>query len=198
MLKSSSLKGLTRAVPLATRRTFIVPQRPPPHSRDPDVLTFDAPSRPHAVHSRPVPKRELPDEKSHVAFYGAVGILVVSIWGAFILHATNQERLSSSVVQHIVAALQNPNNSKIVETLGEGVALEPVWYMLGEPWIAGGINLLQGKVDVSFRIRGTKGSGTVYFSSIRKTKGSPFTLLRFKLIRDDGEVVWLNDTTVQD
>jgi len=127
-----------------------------------------------------------------------VGILVVSIWGAFILHATNQERLSSSVVQHIVAALQNPNNSKIVETLGEGVALEPVWYMLGEPWIAGGINLLQGKVDVSFRIRGTKGSGTVYFSSIRKTKGSPFTLLRFKLIRDDGEVVWLNDTTVQD
>jgi len=197
MFKPSTSKALRRILPLAARRTLTTHPRLL-RPRDPEILTFDAPSRPQTVHSRPVPKRELPEAKSSVAFYGAVGVLVVSIWGAFILHATNQERLSSSVVQRILVALQSPNNAKVVDALGEGVVPEPAWYMLGEPWIAGAINLLQGKVDVSFRVRGNKGSGTVYFSSIRKTKGSAFTVLRFKLIRDDGAVVWLDDTTIQD
>lgn len=57
------------------------------------------------------------------------------------------------------------------------------------------ISTLQGNIDVSWRIRGTKGnsvkdlflildlliqgragSGTLYFTSIRKEKGRPFTI----------------------
>ncbi|THU91711.1 hypothetical protein K435DRAFT_726936 [Dendrothele bispora CBS 962.96] len=39
---------------------------------------------------------------------------------------------------------------------------------------------MQRNVDVSFRIKGSKGAGTLYFTSIRREKGSPFTILRFK------------------
>lgn len=165
---------------------------------DAQIQTFDAPSRPRIVHSRPILRRELPDGKPHLLFYVGVGAVVVSVWGAFLLYTTNMERLSSSVVQQILAAVQSPKNTRIIEVLGEKIRPEPAWYMLGEPWIAGAINLLQGNVDVSFRVCGTKGNGTVYFSSIRKAKGSTFTVLRFKLISDQGEVLWLQNSNVQD
>ena len=35
----------------------------------------------------------------------------------------------------------------------------------GEPWISGNVNLLQGKVDLKFRIEGAKGECTVCFLS---------------------------------
>jgi hypothetical protein len=61
------------------------------------------------------------------------------------------------------------------------------------------INLPQGNVDLSFRLKGhrgecrllfmwfdmsiytSSGSGTVYFTSIRKTKGEPFTPRMFPM-----------------
>ena len=68
-------------------------------------------------------------------------------------------------------------------------------------------NMLQGNVDVSFRVKGSKGAGTLYFTSIRKEKGQPFTVcesteaiilhiisdrlstVRYKIICDDGTTV---------
>ena len=82
----------------------------------------------------------------------------------------------------------------------------------------------QGNVDLTFRVKGHKGkgswyyekrvnsrpvdSGTVYFTSIRRAKGEPFTIrvslsypapppnlhvipipVRFRIIKDDGQVV---------
>ncbi|KAF7310580.1 hypothetical protein HMN09_00600800 [Mycena chlorophos] len=44
------------------------------------------------------------------------------------------------------------------------------------------INQLQGNIDVSFRIKGSLGSGTVYFTSVRKAKGIPYELCAFILI----------------
>ena len=67
--------------------------------------------------------------------------------------------------------------------------------------------MLQGNVDVSFRVKGSKGAGTLYFTSIRKEKGQPFTVcksmetiilhiisdrlstVRYKIICDDGTTV---------
>ena len=67
--------------------------------------------------------------------------------------------------------------------------------------------MLQGNVDVSFRVKGSKGAGTLYFTSIRKEKGQPFTvcesaetvrsgifsdrffIVRYKIICDDGTTV---------
>lgn len=36
--------------------------------------------------------------------------------------------------------------------------------------------MLQGTVDISMRVKGSKGAGTLYFTSIRKEKGQPFTI----------------------
>lgn len=36
--------------------------------------------------------------------------------------------------------------------------------------------MLQGNIDLSFRLKGHKGSGTLYFTSVRKAKGEPFTI----------------------
>jgi len=51
------------------------------------------------------------------------------------------------------------------------------------------INMMQGSVDVSFRLRGHKGSGTLYFTSVRKAKEEPFTILRFRVRGDGGTIV---------
>lgn len=93
--------------------------------------------------------------------------------------------------------LQNLRDSDIVrESLGEAVRPEPAWYLNGDPWIEGAVscvelkkvlfpnsehlflqtNMLQGNVDISFRVKGSKGAGKLYFTSIRKEKGQPFTV----------------------
>jgi len=51
------------------------------------------------------------------------------------------------------------------------------------------VKMLQGNIDISFRVKGHKGAGTVYFTSIRKARGEPFTALRFKIIADDGTII---------
>jgi len=147
-------------------------------------------------HPRPakeLPKRELPilESLSGKLFYVGVGVLVISTWGAFILYAMNLERLSSSVVRQIFAVLQD--NDRVVASLGDKIIAVPAWYAVGQPWVTGSINMLQGNVDVSFRVQGSQGGGTVYFSSVRKQKGSPFIVLRFKVIADNGEVLILNE-----
>lgn len=47
------------------------------------------------------------------------------------------------------------------------------------------VNMMQGKVDVSFKIQGSKGiKATAYFTSIRRSPHSPFEVLRFLVIPD--------------
>ena len=100
---------------------------------------------------------------------------------------------------------------KVRETLGEAIRPQPEWWLNGDPFVKGQvrkhvfsvglaltyhvqIGQLQGNIDVSFRIKGSKGcyhryyrekllnpyyylqgAGTVYFTSIRKEKGERFT-----------------------
>jgi len=50
---------------------------------------------------------------------------------------------------------------------------------------------MQGKVDLKFRVTGSKGSGTVYFTSIRPGGETDFRIVRYKVVADDGKVVQL-------
>ncbi|KAI5122054.1 hypothetical protein M0805_006038 [Coniferiporia weirii] len=160
--------------------------RPPPKTM-PEPLTFGNVSKPGAFYERPRIKRDLPLVPSPWIGLVAFGIVGLAGWGTFLAYATNQERMSSSVVRQI---LQNLRESDLVhETLGESVRPEPAWYLNGDPWISGSINMLQGNVDISLRVKGSKGAGTLYFTSIRKDKGQPFTILRFKVICDNGTVL---------
>ncbi|KAG9090254.1 hypothetical protein FS749_000701 [Ceratobasidium sp. UAMH 11750] len=159
---------------------------PPPGPPPPKPVTFDAPSKPRVVHERPQPK-ELPVIRSRAPALIALGILGVSAWAGFIIYATNQERLASSVTRQVLAQLRA--SPEVEAILGRGVGAEPTRWMLGQPYVDGAVNLLQGKVDISLRVKGSNGAGTVYFTSIRKEKGQPFTILRYKLICDNGVVL---------
>ncbi|EUC67458.1 cytochrome oxidase complex assembly protein [Rhizoctonia solani AG-3 Rhs1AP] len=159
---------------------------PPPGPLPPPPVNFDAPSRPRPVYERPQPK-ELPIIRSRAPAFIGLGLLGVSAWAGFIVYAMNQERLASSVTKQVLTQIRA--SPEVASELGPGVVAEPTWWMMGQPYIDGGINLLQGKVDISMRVKGSKGAGTLYFTSIRKEKGQPFTILRFKLICDNGVVL---------
>lgn len=101
--------------------------------------------------------------------YLAGTIVGLSAWGLFLLHATNAERLASSPLRQITYQLRS--SPPVLETLGSPIRYAPNWWGFGEPWIGGSVGLMQGKVDLRFRIRGSEGEGTVYFTSIRLREG---------------------------
>ncbi|WVQ94637.1 hypothetical protein IAU59_001717 [Kwoniella sp. CBS 9459] len=150
---------------------------------------FSGPSRPRLIYERPG-DRELPKIGNKLPFVLALGVLGLG-WGLFLLHATNQERLSSSVLRQVTFQLRN--SKEVIAVLGEHIKLQENWWALGQPWISGTINLMQGRVDLSFRIKGDKGSGTVYFTSIRPQEKGAWRIVRYKIIADEGEVIRLED-----
>ncbi|KAF8802872.1 DUF1783-domain-containing protein [Phlegmacium glaucopus] len=165
--------------------------RPPLPSRQPVIETFSETSRPRPYYAKHPPFRELPTAKSRWPV--ALGVLIVggSAWAAFITYVRNDEKLSSSVFRSILRAVKA--DPQLHGVLGEVIRPQPEWWLNGDPYVSGQIGQLQGNIDVSFRIRGSKGSGTLYFTSIRKEKGAPYTVLRFRVICDDGTVVNISD-----
>lgn len=80
--------------------------------------------------------------------------------------------------------------------------------VLGDPWITGKVNLMQGRVDLKFRVKGDNGvygdccgesdrsssdAGTVYFTSLRPSQADPWRIVRYKLITDKGETLRLEN-----
>ncbi|PCH37910.1 DUF1783-domain-containing protein [Wolfiporia cocos MD-104 SS10] len=178
--------GARQPVPLfiRTQSTSTELPRPPP-KEPPPTETFSAPSRPHFTHQRR--ERDLPPLERRWPTVLAFGVVGVASWTAFMAYTNNQERLSSSVVRHILETVRETR--ELQQVLGDAIRPEPVWWLNGDPYINGSIHLMQGNIDLSFRIKGHKNAGTLYFTSIRKAKGDPFTVLRFKVIADDGTVV---------
>lgn len=89
----------------------------------------------------------------------------------------NYQKSSSSVVQSTLYALRVSRTAK--EVLGEEI------YFAGKvPWIWGSIDQLHGRVDISFKVKGTKGAGMMRFRSERKpSKGFvSATSLSFSLV----------------
>ncbi|KAL4077053.1 cytochrome oxidase complex assembly protein 1-domain-containing protein [Scleroderma yunnanense] len=163
------------------------PKPLPTSGQNPQVETFSSPSKPRLYYARPPTKSDLPKIKKRWPFLLAFATVGVTGWAVFLLFATNQERLASSVVKQITQTVRE--NEELRDVLGDAIRPEPAWYLNGDPWISGSINLPAGHVDVSFRLKGHRSSGTLYFTSIRKAKGEAFTPLRFRIISDDGKVV---------
>ncbi|TFK64276.1 DUF1783-domain-containing protein [Pluteus cervinus] len=168
--------------------------RPPPPTQQPRVETFSDTSRPRPYYIKHPPHKELPLVQSRWPYILAFVALGVTGWGAFMSVVTNQEKISSSVVRQIMRSVRE--DARLQEVLGDAIRPQPEWWLNGDPIIHGKISQLQGNVDVSFRIRGSKGSGTLYFTSIRREKGVPFTILRFKIIGDDGTTIHVDTTPV--
>ncbi|KAI6005604.1 cytochrome oxidase complex assembly protein 1-domain-containing protein [Pisolithus albus] len=187
-----------RACLLAQRRIFAPrprlyatadsdPKPPPPPTQQPPIETFSSPSKPRLYYARPPTKSDLPEIKKRWPLVLALATVGVTGWAAFLLFVTNQEKLASSVVKQILQTVREHDGLK--DVLGDAIRPEPTWYLNGDPWISGSVNLPAGHVDLSFRLKGHRGSGTLYFTSIRKGKGEPFTPLRFRVISDDGRII---------
>ncbi|KAF7778414.1 hypothetical protein Agabi119p4_2759 [Agaricus bisporus var. burnettii] len=163
------------------------PSHSTPTSSKASVETFSDPARPQPYYAKHPPFRDLPRPKKRWPYVLVAAVAGVAGWAAFLQYITNQEMVSSSVVRQIMRCVKE--DAQLQEVLGEAIRSQPEWWLNGDPRINGRISTLQGNIDVSWRIRGTKGSGTLYFTSIRKEKGQPFTILRFKVICDDGTTV---------
>lgn len=68
----------------------------------------------------------------------ALCVAGVSIWAAFFAYATNQEKLTSSVVKQILSELREC--PELVEALGDSIRFEPAWWLNGDPWITGSVS----------------------------------------------------------
>ncbi|KAI0807799.1 cytochrome oxidase complex assembly protein 1-domain-containing protein [Fomes fomentarius] len=180
------------------RAAYASSSQPQTHSHShpqkplPEAETFDKTARPGLYYSRPSP-RDLPPLQSKWPAILALGAVGVGAWAVFMVFVTNQEKLSSSIMQQIMNAIRESPDLRAV--LGEAIRPEPVWWMNGDPWIDGAIHIPGGNIDLSFRVKGHKGAGTLYFTSIRRAKGERFQILRFKVIADDGTEVILSQAT---
>ena len=53
------------------------------------------------------------------------------------VYVTNQEKLSSSIMQQVMSTVREHPELRAV--LGEAIRPEPVWWMNGDPWIDGAV-----------------------------------------------------------
>lgn len=96
--------------------------------------------------SRARANRPLPNARPPLLLSIGAGAGLVSVWGLFVLFATNEERLASSVLRQTMDAVSTDSN--VIATLGNGVKLEPAWYMFNAPRIAGQVLLSPALVIV--------------------------------------------------
>ncbi|KAI0362526.1 DUF1783-domain-containing protein [Trametes cingulata] len=177
-------------LPSLRARYATSPTEREPQKTLPEAEIFDKTARPGIYYERPKHQRDLPPLQSKWPAIFALGVVGMSAWAVFMVFVTNQEKLSSSVMQQIMNTIRE--NPELRQVLGEAIRPEPVWWMNGDPWISGAIHMPGGNIDLSFRVKGHKGAGTLYFTSIRREKGKPFEILRFKVIADDGTEVNIN------
>ncbi|KAI9798711.1 MAG: hypothetical protein M1825_005038 [Sarcosagium campestre] len=86
-----------------------------------------------------------------------------AILGASALGIFNYQKSSSSVVSSTLYALRT--NPRAREVLGD-----EIYFANKMPWIWGELNQLHGKIDIQFRVKGTKGQGMMRFRSERRQR----------------------------
>lgn len=150
---------------------------------DENVSMYTGTSKPRPYHLKHPPPRELPRLEvrlhsltvlcslNHLTSFQSrflplkailLGALGISLWGAFLLHTTNAEKASSSVVKGILRELRDTEVLRGV--LGDAIRVQGEWWLNGSPWIRGKVSTMQGSVDVSFKVKGTRGRCLVFFS----------------------------------
>ncbi|GAA5908600.1 hypothetical protein JCM6882_003689 [Rhodosporidiobolus microsporus] len=134
---------------------------------------------------REQPERDLPELKSRTPLYLTLALASALAWAGFLSYATNNERANSSVVRSL--SFQLRSWPVVKEFLGDNVKIEPVFGSLIR--VKGSINMLAGRIDVQFPVRGSKAGGTASFTSIRRGKAGSFEVLRWKITREDGAVL---------
>ncbi|KAK0531344.1 cytochrome oxidase assembly protein 1 [Tilletia horrida] len=130
---------------------------------------------------------ELPTLPNRRPLFLALAVVGVAGWAGFAQFATNKERLSSSAFRS--ALVQIKDSPAAQAALGDPIMLVPS--LVGDPWISGSVNTMQGRVDLSFEVKGPKSKGRAYFTSIRPAMHMPFEIIRFLIVTDQGDSISL-------
>lgn len=145
----------------------------------------NTPARPdlqYRVANRPLPS--LASLSSNRRWLTTIPIFL-AIVTASALGIFNYQKVSSPIVAATLYSLRT--NPKVREELGDEVYFAGQW-----AWIWGQINLVQGRVDISFRVKGTKAKGTCRFRARRTgSRAEMFKTQEWSLALDDGRVLQL-------
>jgi cytochrome c oxidase assembly factor 1 len=98
----------------------------------------------------------------------------------------NYQKSSSSVVASTLYALRT--SPKAREYLGD-----EVYFAHQMPWIWGEMNVLHGRIDIRFEVKGTRAAGTMRFSSSRPTRRGVWETTEWSLLTKSGETIDLLD-----
>lgn len=105
--------------------------------------------------------KNLPSRTNPLSPMIALSIFAFLTWGVFVQFSNNSERLNSSVVKELMR--QSKFHPVTREILGNNIKPSSSDYpfllngLLGSTWVKGSISLMQGKVDISLRLEGSKG-----------------------------------------
>lgn len=109
------------------------------------------------------PDRELPDIQSSSGRWLRTLPIFLTILTASTLGIFNYQKASSSVVNSTLYALRT--SPKAREILGD-----EIYFASQMPWIWGEMNQLHGRINIHFKVKGTRQQGTMRFRSERKTR----------------------------
>ncbi|UDD61376.1 hypothetical protein AFCA_008745 [Aspergillus flavus] len=139
-------------IPFSPGRTFLRRNLiPAPHANSGPLLERRA-------------DRELPSVNKDRRWMRTLPIFAIAV-GAAMLGIFNYQKSSSSVVSSTLYALRTSPRAR--EILGD-----EIYFAQKIPWISGEMNQLHGRIDISFRVKGTKSQGTMRFRSIRPDRMS--------------------------
>ncbi|OAA44040.1 cytochrome oxidase complex assembly protein [Beauveria brongniartii RCEF 3172] len=127
--------------------------------------------------------RELPDI-SQVGFrWGRTLPLFAVLVAASSFAIFNYQKSSSPVISSTLYALRTSPRARAV--LGD-----EIYFKHQIPWIGGEMNQMQGRIDITFSVRGSKGTALMRFTSRRPTSRSLFETSEWSLRTEDG--TWID------
>ncbi|KAL6251403.1 cytochrome oxidase assembly protein 1 [Rhinocladiella similis] len=131
------------------------------------------------------PDRALPNISRTSIWIKTLPIFVALV-GLSSLAIFNYQKSSSSTVNSILYALRTNPHAR--EILGD-----EIYFASKVPWIRGELSPMQGTIDITFWVKGTKGTAQTKFVSIRKKGAEFFETLEWSLKTPgaDGQMVQL-------
>ena len=94
----------------------------------------------------------------------------------------NYQKLSSPVVGATLYALRTSDKARA--HLGD-----EIYFAQQIPWISGEMNQLHGRINITFRVKGTKAGGVMKFASYRPSPRGMFETTEWSLETDTGVVI---------
>jgi cytochrome c oxidase assembly factor 1 len=110
-------------------------------------------------------------------------ILVITLSALAIF---NYEKSSSSTVNSILYALR-------INPVARDLLGDEIYFASAVPWISGELAPMQGIINISFWVKGTKGQGKVKFVSVKRgrERGTYFETVEWSLQFEDGRMIQL-------